>query len=65
MPNKDFINSKISCPVCNKTYAKNYLLTHLKTKHSNIYTNPEWTDKYLKRYYEILRDNRQLFNRNI
>ncbi len=57
---KDYVNSKIKCVVCGKVYAKNYMLTHLKTQHKNCY-GTEWWDKYSKKYDEIIADNKKLF----
>ena len=56
----DYTNSKISCPVCNKKYAKNYLLTHLKTIHKNCY-GTSWWDKYSEKYDKIIKDHRDMF----
>lgn len=39
---KEYINSKIECPVCRRDFAKNYLMVHLKKQHSNIYGTDAW-----------------------
>ena len=63
--NRDYINSKIECPVCAKKLAKNYLYTHFKSQHSNVNQNSEWYDKYIKKYRDNLRKNRELFRQVI
>jgi len=56
-----YINSRIDCPICLKKLSKNYMLTHLKSRHSNCYGTPYW-DKYSERYKKILEDNKKIFN---
>jgi len=56
----DNTNSRVSCPVCGKIKSKNFLLTHIKTQHSNAYKTEFW-DKYSVRYKQTLADNKKLF----
>ena len=56
----EYTNSKVECPICCKKLSKNYLLTHLKSLHSNCYGTPFW-NKYSDRYKKILDDNKNLF----
>ncbi len=61
MPLDDsYINSKLECPICNKKLSKNYMLTHLKSRHSNCFGTPYW-DKYSDRYKKIVEDNKKMF----
>ncbi len=55
-----YINSKLNCPICNKLLSKNYMLTHLKSRHSNCFGTPYW-DKYSERYKKIVDDNKKMF----
>jgi len=57
---KHYTNSKIECPVCKKSFAKNYMLNHLKRRHGNCY-GTEWWDRYSDRYKQIVSDNKKLF----
>ena len=60
MDNKDYINSKITCPVCNISYAKNYLLVHLNKQHGNIYGTPQWeSSRYAKNFIIIKAEHRK------
>ena len=62
---KDYINSKIECPVCTIHYAKNYLLVHLNKQHSNIYGSDMWeSSRYAKRFIEIKETHRKLWGIN-
>ena len=57
---KEYINSKIECPVCAIHYAKNYLLVHLNKQHSNIYNTALWENsRYSKRFTEIKEAHRK------
>lgn len=58
---KEYVNSKVECPICSKKLAKNYMTQHLKTRHSNCYGTIYW-EKYSDRYKKILEDNRKLFS---
>mgnify|MGYP007117371779 CR=1 FL=1 len=58
--NENYTNSKLECVICMKKISKNYMLTHLKTRHSNCYGTPYW-DKYSERYKKIIEDNKKLF----
>ncbi len=52
--NREYINSKLACPICTLQYAKNYILVHLNKQHANIYGTPEWeTSRYAKKFIEI------------
>lgn len=56
---KDYINSKIECPVCKRDFAKNYLIVHLKKQHSNIYNTPQWeTSRYNKNWEYIKKEHK-------
>ena len=57
---KEYINSKIECPICCKLLAKNYMTNHLKARHSNCYGTIFW-EKYSDRYKKILEDNKKSF----
>ena len=60
--NKDYINSKILCPVCNRDFAKNYLLVHLTKQHNNIFNKPEWENsRYAKNYEKIKQDHKDFW----
>lgn len=61
MLDKGYVNSRIKCPVCDKDLAKNYMLTHLRTKHANVYEKEFW-NKYSERYKKIVEDNKKLFS---
>lgn len=58
-----YINSKLECPICLKKLSKNYMLTHLKSRHSNCFGTPYW-DKYSDRYKKIIEDNKKMFVNN-
>ena len=58
---KEYVNSKIECPICAKKLSKNYMKEHLKTRHSNVYGKDYWL-KYSDRYKKILEDNRKLYS---
>ncbi len=60
---EEYVNSKVECPICLKKLSKNYMLTHLKSRHSNCYGTPYW-NKYSDRYKKILEDNKKLFVNN-
>jgi phage FluMu protein Com len=60
MDNRDYVNSRIPCPICDKVLAKNYMTAHLKARHSNAYKT-EWWDRYVKKYRETLKENREKF----
>ena len=63
--NKQYINSKILCPVCNLEFAKNYLKTHLIKQHSNIYNTPAWIgSKYEKNFERIKREHKKKWTNN-
>ena len=63
--NKQYINSKLECPVCALHYAKNYLLVHLTKQHSNIYGTQDWvSSRYAKRFIEIKEAHRKLWGIN-
>ena len=63
--NKDYINSKILCPVCNLEFAKNYLKTHLTKQHSNIYNTPAWIgSKYEKNLERIKQEHKKKWANN-
>jgi hypothetical protein len=65
MMNKDYINSKILCPVCNLEFAKNYLKTHLVKQHSNIYKTPAWIgSKYEKNFERIKQEHKKKWINN-
>jgi len=54
MDNKNYINSKIECPICTIFYAKNYLNVHLKKQHSNIYGTDQWENsRYASNFEKI------------
>ena len=56
---KDYINSKIECPVCKRDFAKNYLIVHLKKQHANIYNTPQWeTSRYNKNWEYIKKEHK-------
>jgi hypothetical protein len=58
----DYINSKMLCPVCNRDFAKNYLLVHLTKQHSNIFGTPEWeSSRYSKNYEKIKKDHKDFW----
>ena len=57
---KDYVNSKIECPICAKKLAKNYMKQHLKVRHSNAYGNDYWL-RYSEKYNKILEDNKNIF----
>jgi len=58
--NKDYINSKVCCPVCNLNFAKNYLLVHLNKQHANIYGTPQWeSSRYAKNFIKIKEDHKK------
>ena len=46
-----------------KKLSKNYMLTHLKSRHSNCFGTPYW-DKYSDRYKKIVEDNKKMFVNN-
>jgi hypothetical protein len=59
---KDYINSKMLCPVCNRDFAKNYLLVHLTKQHSNIFGTPEWkSSRYAENYEKIKKDHKDFW----
>jgi len=56
---KNYTNSRINCPVCNLQFAKNYLLTHLKRQHQNIYGTSGWEgSRYSKNFEQIKKDHK-------
>jgi hypothetical protein len=56
---KEYINSKIECPVCKRDFAKNYLMVHLKKQHSNIYDTPLWENsRYSKNWDSIKKEHK-------
>ncbi len=60
MDNKDYINSKLACPVCTLHYAKNYLLVHLNKQHGNIYGTPNWENsRYAKNFIKIKEEHKK------
>jgi hypothetical protein len=60
MDSKEYTNSKITCPVCNLDFAKNYLLVHLKKSHSNIYDTPEWENsRYATNFEKIKAEHKK------
>jgi len=57
--NRDYINSKMECPICALLFAKNYLLVHLK-RHSNIWGTPQWEgSRYAKNFERIKADHKK------
>ncbi len=63
---RDFINSKLECPVCALKFAKNYLLVHLNKQHSNIYGKPAWdTSRYKINYDKIKKEHKELWNKQL
>ena len=51
---RDFVNSKISCPVCSLLFARNYIKVHLNKQHSNIYNTADWEEsRYADNYEKI------------
>lgn len=61
---RDYINSKIICPVCNLAFAKNYLLVHLTKQHSNIYNTPQWEDsRYKINFDKIKKEHKELWTK--
>jgi hypothetical protein len=61
---KDYINSKIECPVCTLLFAKNYLLVHLKS-HSNIWGTPDWdSSRYAKKFVKIKEEHKKKWGKN-
>lgn len=52
---KEYINSKILCPVCNLEFAKNYLKTHLNKQHSNIYGTDKWLGSRYEKNFERIK----------
>ena len=64
MQQKEFINSKIECPVCTRTFAKNYLMNHLKNQHNNIFGTPAWDDSvYAKNFEKIKKDHKDIWKK--
>ncbi len=62
---REYINSKIECPVCRIDYARNYLVVHLKKQHKNIYNTPEWTDSfYAKNWENIKKKHKKRWEKN-
>ncbi len=60
-----YTNSRINCPVCNLLFAKNYLLTHLKSQHSNIYGTPDWEgSRYQKNFEQIKKEHKVKYSIN-
>ncbi len=61
---RDFINSKLECPVCALHFAKNYLLVHLTKQHSNIYGTKGWdSSRYKVNYDKIKKEHKELWNK--
>tara|TARA_R100000951_G_scaffold6385_2_gene6514 strand:+ start:5914 stop:6120 length:207 start_codon:yes stop_codon:yes gene_type:complete len=52
---KEYINSKIECPVCRRDFAKNYLMVHLKKQHSNIYGTDAWDNSRYNKNWENIK----------
>ena len=62
MVSKEYVNSKIICPVCNLEFAKNYLKTHLIKQHSNIYGTESWEgSRYEKNFERIKEEHKKKF----
>lgn len=62
---KNYTNSRINCPVCNLQFAKNYLLTHLKRQHQNIYGTPHWeSSRYAKNFEQIKKEHKLKYSVN-
>jgi uncharacterized C2H2 Zn-finger protein len=62
MVSKEYINSKIVCPVCNLEFAKNYLKTHLNKQHTNIFGTKEWEgSRYEKNFERIKEEHKKKF----
>jgi hypothetical protein len=56
---KEYINSKIECPVCKRDFAKNYILVHLQKQHNNIYGKPEWSgSRYEQNFINIKKEHK-------
>ncbi len=54
---KEYINSKVECPVCKRDYAKNYLNVHLQKQHSNIYGTEAWSTSRYAINFENIKQN--------
>lgn len=57
---KEYINSKIECPVCRCDFAKNYLLVHLNKQHSNIFGTELWDSSRYAKHYEKIKETHKL-----
>ena len=56
---KNYINSKIECPICKRDFAKNYILVHLQKQHNNIYNTPAWEgSRYEENFIKIKKDHK-------
>lgn len=63
--NKDYVNSKIECPVCKRDFAKNYIMVHLNKQHSNIYGTEAWdTSRYAENFDKIKKNHKERWNKN-
>ncbi len=61
---KEYINSKMECPICKRDFAKNYLMVHLSKQHSNIYNTEAWWDsRYNKNFERIKKEHRLKWNK--
>tara|TARA_R110001606_G_scaffold337131_2_gene485108 strand:- start:2742 stop:2939 length:198 start_codon:yes stop_codon:yes gene_type:complete len=61
---RDFINSKLECPICALHFAKNYLLVHLTKQHSNIYGTKAWdSSRYKVNYDKIKKEHKDIWNK--
>lgn len=66
MNNKDYINSKIECPVCSRAFAKNYLLVHLTKQHTNIFGTKDWIgSKYEANFEKIKKEHKAKWSSSI
>jgi len=62
MNTKEFINSKLECPVCKRDYAKNYMKVHLQKQHKNIFGTPQWKNsQYEVRFQNIKEKHKDFF----
>jgi len=61
---KEYINSKMECPICKRDFAKNYLMVHLTKQHSNIYgTEQWWGSRYDKNFERIKKEHKSKWNK--
>jgi len=63
---KEYINSKLECPICTLLFAKNYLNVHLQKQHSNIYGTDKWNDsRYAVRLEKIKKDHKDRWKKEL